>query len=274
MKNFKEIIASYSNKDLQERKNWYSPAAEAYNQARPHYPQDLIRQVVDIVQLSSTSKILEVGCGPATATVVFAQLGCSMLCLEPNSDFYKLAQQNCQEYPNVEIQNISFEEWNLEPENFDAVLAASSFHWIPSEVGYPKAANALKQNGYLILLWNKELQPSYQVYQRLSEVYQIYAPSLDRYENRETQEDILRQLGEMITDSGQFQDLVAGNVESEVTYTTDEYLTLLNTYSPYLELEPQSKEALFAGLRKRIDDECGGSLQLSFISAFHIAQKF
>ncbi|MCP6758108.1 MAG: class I SAM-dependent methyltransferase [Fischerella sp. CENA71] len=274
MKNLKEIIANYSNQDLEQRKNWYSPAAEAYNKTRPHYPEDLIRQVIDIAQLSSTANILEVGCGPATATIAFAPLGCSILCLEPNSDFCQLAQQNCQQYLNVEIQNLSFEEWNLEPEKFDAVLAASSFHWIPSEIGYPKAANALKQNGYLILLWNKELQPSYQVYQSLSKVYQIHAPSLDRYEDRETQENILRKLGEMITDSGQFKNLVAGNIESEVTYTADEYLTLLNTYSPYLKLEPQSKEALFAGLQNMIDHEFGGSLQLSYVSAFHIAQKF
>lgn len=161
----------------------------------------------------------------------------------------------------------------LEAEKFNAVLAASSFHWIPAEVGYPKAAKALKANGYLILLWNKELQPRYQVYQSLSEIYQIHTPSLDRYEDKETQEEILRGLGQMITDSGQFKDLVAGHVESEVTYTVDEYLMLLNTYSPYLKLEPQSKEALFAELRDTIDHEFGGSLQLSYISAFHMAQK-
>jgi hypothetical protein len=189
------------------------------------------------------------------------------------TDFYQLAQQNCQQYPNVEIQNTSFEEWMLEAEKFNAVLAASSFHWIPAEVGYPKAAKALKANGYLILLWNKELQPRYQVYQSLSEIYQIHTPSLDRYEDKETQEEILRGLGQMITDSGQFKDLVAGHVESEVTYTVDEYLMLLNTYSPYLKLEPQSKEALFAELRDTIDHEFGGSLQLSYISAFHMAQK-
>jgi tRNA G46 methylase TrmB len=74
----KQTISSYSKKDLEQRKNWYSPAAEAYNKARPIYPQDLIRQVVDVAQLSSSSKILEVGCGPATATVAFAQLGSLM----------------------------------------------------------------------------------------------------------------------------------------------------------------------------------------------------
>jgi SAM-dependent methyltransferase len=78
-----------------------------------------------------------------------------MVCLEPNPDFYQLAQKNCKHYPNVELQNTSFEEWGLEADRFDAVLAASSFHWIPSDVGYSKAAKALRENGYLILLWNK-----------------------------------------------------------------------------------------------------------------------
>ncbi|MDZ8189502.1 MAG: class I SAM-dependent methyltransferase [Nostoc sp. ChiSLP02] len=273
MKDLKQLIISYSNTDLEQRKNWYSPAAEAYNKTRPRYPRDSIEQVVEVAQLSRNSKILEVGCGPGTATVAFAQLGSSIICLEPNPDFFQLAQHNCQPYPNVEIENTSFEEWKLKPLEFDAVLAASSFHLISSAVGYPKAANALKQSGHLILLWNKELQPSYEAYKSLSEIYQIYTPSLDRYENRETQEHILKELGNIAIESGQFKDLVSGHVISEVTYTVDEYLTLLNTYSPYIKLDTHTKESLFSALRHRIEDDFGGSLQLSYISAFHISQK-
>jgi protein-L-isoaspartate O-methyltransferase len=124
----KQTISSYSERDLEQRKNWYSPAAEAYNQARPSYPQDLIHQVVDIAQLSSTSTILEVGCGPATATVAFAPIGSPIVCLEPNPDFYQLAQTNCNQYPNVELKNTLFKEWELGTYRFDAVIAASSFH--------------------------------------------------------------------------------------------------------------------------------------------------
>ncbi|GAA6622974.1 class I SAM-dependent methyltransferase [Scytonema sp. NUACC26] len=273
MEDLKQTLISYSSTDLEQRKNWYSPAAEAYNKVRPRYPKELIHQVVEVAQLSANSKILEVGCGPATATVGFAHLGYSMTCIEPNPDFFRLAQQNCQSYPNVEIQNTSFEEWALVEHEFDVVLAASSFHWISPEVGYPKAAKALQESGYLILLWNKELQPSYEVYQSLSEVYQIYAPSLNRYEDRETQEQILSGLGKIAIDSGQFKDLISGQVISEVTYNVDEYLMLLNTYSPYLKLDSQSKDALFTGLRHRIEHDFGGNLQLSYISAFHIAKK-
>lgn len=269
----RQTISSYSERNLEQRKNWYSPAAEAYNKARPHYPQELIRQVIEIAQLSSSSKILEVGCGPATATVAFAQLGSLMTCLEPNPAFYQLAQRNCTQYSNVEIQNTSFEEWTIEADKFDAVLAATSFHWIPIDVGYPKAAKALQANGYLILLWNKQLQPCHEVCQRLSEVYQANAPSLDRYEDRETQEKVLQGLGQIVKDSDLFKDVVSGHIESEVTYTVDEYLTLLNTYSPYLKLDPEIKESLFEGLRDKIECDFGGSLQLSYISAFHVAQR-
>ncbi len=234
----------------------------------------MIRQVLEVAQLSCKSKILEIGCGPATATVEFAQLGSPMVCLEPNPDFYQLAQQNCKQYQNVEIQNTSFEEWVLEVDKFDAVLAATSFHWIPSDVGYPKAAKALRENGYLILLWNKEPQPCYEVYQNISNIYRVHAPSLsDRYEIRETQEKILQGLGQMVVDSSLFKNLICGHIESEVTYTSDEYLTLLNTYSPYLKLDPKRKEALFEGLRNRIECDFDGSLRLSYISAFHIAQR-
>ena len=273
MKDLKQTIINYSSKDLEQRKSWYSPAAEAYNKVRPRYPKELIDRVVEVAKLSSESKILEVGCGPATATIAFARLGCSMVCLEPNPDFCQLAQQNCQPYPHVKIRNTSFEEWTLEASKFDAVLAATAFHWIPPEVGYPKAADTLREDGYLILLWNTELQPPYELYQSLSEIYKAHAPSLARYKQRD-QEESLRGLGQMVINSGQFKDLVSEHVVSEVTYTVDDYLTLLSTYSPYLELDSQSKNSLFEGLRHKIEHDFGGSIQLSYLSAFHIAQKY
>ena len=273
MKNLKQILQNECyGKDLEQRKHWYSPAAEAYQQVRPRYPQALIDRVAEIAQLSSDSIVLEVGCGPAIATPAFAALGCHMVCVDPNPDFYHLAQQTCEPYPNVELQNCSFEEWKLAPQTFDAVLAASSFHWIPPEIGYPKAAAALRPEGSLILLWNKELQPRYEVYQQLAEVYQTHAPSLDRsYEDIATQAAILDQLGQMAIASGQFKDMVSGHMEVNVTYSVDQYLLLLNTYSPHLKLEPEQKQPLFAGLRQVLEQN-GDTIQLSYVSAFHIAR--
>lgn len=273
MKDLKQILQNECyGKDLEQRKGWYSPAAEAYQQTRPRYPQVVIDRVVAIAQLSSDSTVLEVGCGPAIATPAFADLGCRMICVEPNPDFYRLAQQTCESYPNVELQNCSFEEWPLKSQSFDAVLAASSFHWIPPDIGYPKVAAALRPEGHLILLWNKELQPCYEIYQQLSAIYQIHAPHLNRaYEDSATQAAILDEMGQMAIASGYFQNMQAGHLQVEVTYSVDQYLMLLNTYSPHLKLETQQKQALFMELREVLEQN-GETVQLSFVSAFHVVQ--
>lgn len=269
----KQTIKGISGKELEQRKSWYSPAAEAYNSTRPKYPTELVGKVVNAAQLSQSSRILEVGSGPGTATVTFAELGCHIVCIEPNPDFCEMAIMNCKSYPSVEVINKSFEEWDLEPEAFDTVLAASSMHWIPSEIGYAKASNALKKDGYLILLWNKELQPSKSMQDAFSDVYQLHAPSLGRYEDRKTQEDILNSLGQMMFDSGRFRNLVTATVETSLTYTADQYISLLTTYSSYLKLDHRTRKALFTGLRQCILEKGAGEIRLSYLSAYHIAQK-
>jgi len=268
-----QALQTISGQDPELRKAWYSPAANAYQATRPSYPSDMIDKAIKAAKLSSSSRILELGCGPGTATVAFAQLGCPMVCLEPNPDFWAMARMNCQPYPAVQVINQSFEEWDLEPEAFDAVLAASSMHWIPAEIGYAKASDALKEDGHLILLWNKEPQPSAALQAALAEVYQRHAPALGRSEDRATQERILSGLGQMMLDSGRFHNLVTATVECSLTYTADQTIALLSTYSLYLKLDPLLRSALFAGLKQCLVEQGVGEIQLSYLSTYHLAQK-
>jgi len=268
-----EAIEGIASKDLEQRKSWYSHAAEAYNSTRPKYPSELVGKVVNAAHLTSSSRILEIGSGPGTATTSFAELGCRMVCIEPNPDLCKFANMNCKSYPSAEVINKSFEEWSLEPEAFDAVLAASSMHWIPSEIGYSKASSALKEDGYLILSWNKELQPSKSMQDALSDVYQLHAPLLDRYEDMKTQENILFGLCQMMLDSGRFRDLVTATVETSLTYTTVQYISLLGTYSLYRKPPHRTRNELFAGIRQRILEVGAGEIRLSYLSTYHVAQK-
>lgn len=273
MKDLEQQMKKFYGQDLEQRKNWYSGVADAYNKTRPRYPQELVCRAVELAKLPTDAIILEVGCGPGNATIAFAQLGFSMVCLEPSQEACQLAQQNCKQYPSIEIKNTSFEEWELEAERFHTVLAANAFHWIPPEIGYPKAAAALQDNGSLILLWNMTPQPPYEVYQELYEVYQTQAPSLARYEDQETQEQIVRGFGEKVIDSGHFKGLMSEQLACEVTYSIDDYLTLLSTLSMYRMLDSHNRDALFESLREVLDRNCTNSIQISYLSAFHVAQK-
>jgi SAM-dependent methyltransferase len=254
---------------LKQPKDWYSTAANAYNQVRPRYPQHLINRAVEWAKLPDEAVILEVGCGPGIATVAFADRGFSMICLEPNPEMCRLAQQNCIQYPNVKI-----EEWHVEAKKFNAVVAATSFHWISPEIGYPKAATALQDNGSLILLWNAiPIQPPYAIYQLLQEVYQTYAPSLAEYEVRSTQEESLSRFGQTAIASGLFKDLESEQLTWEAAYSIDDYLTLLSTLSPYIRLEQHKREALFAGLKEVLARNWITSIPVSYLSVLQVAQR-
>ena len=259
---------------LEQRKTWYSQVANDYNRVRPRYPKELIARAIEIAQLPPQAAILEIGCGPGTATVEFARCGFSLVCLEPSPEACQLARLNCDQYPSVEIKNSTFEEWEL-TNKFNAVLAANSFHWVSSEIAYAKAADALTDDGSLMLLWNTTPQPSYNIYQLLEPVYQAHAPSLPqyvRYEAKETQENSLNKQGQNVLNSGLFKDLVSEQMVCEATYSLDDYLALLSTFSPYIALEPQKRESLLAQLRKVLETNGISRMQCFYLSAFHVAQ--
>jgi hypothetical protein len=47
----KQATKGIPSKDLDQRKSWYSPAAEAYNIARPKFPSGLVKKAVNTAQL-------------------------------------------------------------------------------------------------------------------------------------------------------------------------------------------------------------------------------
>ncbi|MGK7943281.1 MAG: class I SAM-dependent methyltransferase, partial [Microcystaceae cyanobacterium] len=94
MNNWKEPKDWYSI-DLEERKKWYANIGDSYEKTRPGYEPELIKWIIATAALNPTSQLLEIGCGTGKATIPFSQLNCNLVGLEPNPDFYAIAQKNC-----------------------------------------------------------------------------------------------------------------------------------------------------------------------------------
>jgi SAM-dependent methyltransferase len=154
----------------------FDGVARTYDQARPGYPEQLYEDLVALSGIPRTGRIFEVGCGQATLPL--ARRGYAMLCVELGADLAALARENCRPYPRVEIRHTSFEDWPLEERAFDLLLSAQAWHWIPPEVGYTKAAAALKDTGALALAWNHSPRPDTPLFRAIQQVYRQRAPHM------------------------------------------------------------------------------------------------
>ena len=252
------------NYGSEQRQTWYSEAATAYRWARPQYPDALIEKVWQQANLSEQSSMLEIGCGPGIATAAFAAKGLSIVAIDPSSAACELARKSCQksdtanpEKPSqrVTIINSTFEDYPLAHQKFDAVLAATSFHWIPPEVACQKSAAALKPNGSLILLWATPPQPSEEICQYLSPVYEQYGLSALGKEQHRTQDHYQRSFeifAKAVNESGCFQPTSVDMQKHQSIYSIEKYLALLSTLSHYIALEEQLRNDLFIAIGERL----------------------
>jgi len=129
------------------RRSVFEAAAELYAEARPSYPSELVDDVLRLSGIPAEGRILEIGCGPGNATLLFAQRGHHLLAVELGARLAALAAARCRDYPRVSIRRMAFEDWPVEAGAFDLAISADAFHWIRPEIGYPKVAQALRPSG-------------------------------------------------------------------------------------------------------------------------------
>jgi SAM-dependent methyltransferase len=133
----------------------FNEDAELYDRHRPGYPSTLFSDLSTLANLTPASQILEIGCGTGQATLPLAKFGSKIVAVELGPSLASLAAQNLSCYRNVSIHCSSFEDWPLplsEDEKFDVVLAATSWHWLDKSSRVEKSADALKENGTLVVI--------------------------------------------------------------------------------------------------------------------------
>jgi SAM-dependent methyltransferase len=248
----------------------FDSVAELYDEYRPEYPPELVKTVISLSRLPASGHILEIGCGTGKATRLFALRGYSIHCLEPGAHLAALAARNLKESPRVSFEITRFEEWREQPAAFDLVMSAQAFHWVSTEVGYPKAAHALKPGGFLALFWNMHAGLHGQIAADLDEIYRRITPGLDS--PQAAIEDVIRERSDAITHSGCFGPVTVYRFPWSRTYQTREYIGLLNTYSDHLRLPASTRQRLFEEVAGVIDAH-GGSIERAYIAALHFAQK-
>ncbi len=251
----------------------FEQAARDYDEVRPGYPEQLIEDVISVSGIPDGGSILEVGCGTGQATVPFARRGYRMLCLDVGGNLLALAEERCRAYPGVKFLNASFEEWESGGETFDLLVSATAFHWIPPEIGFPKAVRVLGDSGHIALFWNMHPRPFTGFFEEVQEVYRRVVPEWGDPRDEPSTEEVIRERREQIDGSGLFGEVAVKRYPWSRIYDSEQYLRLLNSYSDHGGLAEPRRRELFEGIGAVIEDRYGGEITRPYLSVLYIARK-
>jgi SAM-dependent methyltransferase len=251
----------------------FNSAADDYDAARPSYPSAVIRRILQRSGLPAGARILEVGAGTGKASLLFAQRGYSMLCLEPGIQMGEILRRNLSTFPRVQVETTTFEDWPVERDAFDLVISAQAFHWIDPEIGYTKSAEALKPGGWIALFWNLSNDPADRVYAEIQEAYHRHAPDMERRQRvKSLTEEVNEMREKMASFSVHFPWRYVYRTAWNKRYSADAYIRLLGTYSDHIALPDDQRERLYGAIRGVLAKH-GGSLVKNFSTMVAMGRK-
>jgi SAM-dependent methyltransferase len=255
------------------RRTIFDQAAPEYDEVRPGYPAALIEDVLAISAIPNGGRILEIGCGTGQATLPFAQRGYAVTCLDIGKQLAALAARKFAPYPNVQVYNIAFEDWEPQEQVFDLVMLATAFHWIPREVGYPKAAKVLKDTGSIAIFSNEHPAQHTGFFADVQTIYRQAVPEWSDPRTEPPIEASIQSTAAYIDNTELFEPVVVRTYPWTKDYMAADYLKLLTTYSDHRNLEAGKRSRLFKGIGDMIEETYGGTVTKEYLAVLYIAKK-
>jgi SAM-dependent methyltransferase len=253
----------------------FDEVPELYSRARPGYPSEVFDDLTALARLPDTARILEIGCGTGQATVALAERGYRITCVELGPQLAAFARRRLSAFPAVEVINADFETWDPPDDAYDAVVAFTAFHWIDPALRYEKSASLLRENGALALVGSLHVLPpdGDQFFVEVQADYEAVVPDDDKTKaGGPMHPDAISDLKEEIETGGFFCSIATRRYLWDVTYTSDEYIGLLNTYSGHRVLAAATRERLYGLIRQRIEARVEGTVRKSYLTMLNVAR--
>ena len=143
---------------------------------------------------------------------------------------------------------VAFETWPIEREAFDLVLSAQAFHWIDPAFGLARAAEALKPQGAIALVWHLDRSEHTDFYQATRPLYERFFPSDAQREHADPLEQRAMRYHEALRQSRTFARLTTIRHPWRRQYTGPQFLKLLQTFSDHQTLPEPAKTQFFQGM--------------------------
>jgi SAM-dependent methyltransferase len=127
----------------------FEAAADAYDRARPEYPEEAIDLVARVLRLGPGRRLLDLGAGTGRFARLGAARGATVVALEPAAAMARRAAA----HPGLLVVRGVAEALPVRRHAADAACAASAFHWFDGRRALAELHRALRRGGRLALVW-------------------------------------------------------------------------------------------------------------------------
>lgn len=261
--------------DRQRLRAAFDSAAHLYQQARPGYPAGLYDALIQLSGIEPGDRLLEIGCATGKATAPLASRGFRITCVEIGPELAAAARRDLARFPDVEITEADFETWQPPSRvTFALVFAATAWHWIDPAVRYRKAWALLRPGGHLAFWKAAHVHPAGgdPFFREIQDVYDEIGEGMPPG-------TIWPKPGELpdsraeIEGSGLFEHVAVRHFDWEITYTADEYIRLLGTFSGHIAMAPWKRDRLHSEIRRRLACRTDGRLRRHWGAVLHVARR-
>jgi SAM-dependent methyltransferase len=129
------------------RASSFGEVADAYERARPGYPDDAVRWLTG----DRPCDVVDLGAGTGKLTRSLVALGHRVVAVEPLPEMRRHLRAAV---PQARVLAGSAEAVPVAAESADVVTCAQAFHWFEHDVALPEIARVLRPGGRVALVWN------------------------------------------------------------------------------------------------------------------------
>ncbi len=148
----------------------FSSRVDDYIKYRPHYPVEIIDLLAARCGLTPESVIADIGSGTGILTRLFLDNGNPVIGVEPNREMREAGEQYLAEFGRFTSMDGTSETTRLPSHAMDFVVAGQAFHWFDQIKSRAEFMRILKEDGWLVLVWNDrrvDTTPFLQAYEAL-----------------------------------------------------------------------------------------------------------
>ena len=231
----------------------FDKSAGDYLKSRSEYPIELIKYIIEAANLRSDSQILEVGCGSGQATIEFAARGYNIIAIDPAKQALELLAERCQKFPNVSLQQATFETFESPDSVFDLIISAQAFHWVEPTVVAKKMYPLLRPSGHVMLFWHMQDVEIGSPQAQLQALNSRYFDSYPTMNPPEYSREFLDAMIQILCQDPRIREPLVKEYIWERTYERADFLSLYRSWSRYAILSDSVKEQIEEDLEKHLD---------------------